>query len=300
MTLNSQPPERSGAIPTARAGLRKDLGDGLFLRSAAYEGFRAPSLNELYRPFRLGNNFTQSNAALEPERLYGVEFGAGDDMGALTWNLTGFWNRLSGAISNVTVGTGPGTFPGVGFLPAGGLYIQRQNVGSVRAYGLEGDAQWQLDPALALRAAFALTDAKVSGGTSAPQLTGKRPSQTPRWTMTGGVVVSPFRELTFEGDIRYETLRWSDDLNTLRLPEATTIDAKATWHVRPMIDLYFAADNLFNEKVATSRGGDQVVTYDAPRMLRRRHRRQSGALEVSGARRFNSPGFSFSGPLGPL
>ena len=42
-----------------------------------------------------------------------------------------------------------------------------------------------------------------------------------------------------------------------------------TWSdVTPMIDLYFAADNLFNEKVASSRGGDQVVTYDAPRMLR--------------------------------
>jgi outer membrane receptor protein involved in Fe transport len=248
--------------------VRKELGDGLFLRSSAYEGFRAPSLNELYRPFRLGNNFTQSNAALEPERLYGVELGAGDDMGALTWNLTGFWNRLSGAISNVTLGTGPGIFPGVGALPAGGLYILRQIVGSIRAYGLEGDTQWQIDPAFALRGAFTLTDAKVNGGTTAPQLSGKRPSQTPRWTVTGGVVTSPFTDLTLEGYVRYESLRFSDDLNTLRLPDATTIDVKATWHIMPMIDLYFAGDNLFNAKVATSRGADQVVTYDAPRMLR--------------------------------
>ncbi|HMI96638.1 MAG TPA: TonB-dependent receptor [Micropepsaceae bacterium] len=268
VTLDSHPASRSGAIPTARAGVRKELGDGLYLRSSAYEGFRAPSLNELYRPFRLGNNFTQSNAALEPERLYGVELGAGDDEGALTWNLTGFWNRLSGAISNVTVGTGPGTFPGVGFLPAGGLYIQRQNVGSIRAYGLEGDAQWELDPDFALRGAFTLTDAKVNGGTSAAQLTGKRPSQTPRWTVTGGVVASPFNDLTLEAYLRYESLRFSDDLNTLRLPDATTIDAKATWHIWPTTDLYLAVDNLFNAKVATSRGGDQVVTYDAPRMLR--------------------------------
>src|SRR5258708_984271 len=122
--------------------------------------------------------------------------------------------------------------------------------------------------AFALRGAFALTDAKVNGGTTAAQLTGKRPSQTPRWTVTGGVVATPFADLTLEGYVRYESLRFSDDLNTLRLPDATTIDAKATWHIMPTVDLYLAADNLFNAKVATSRGGDQVVTYDAPRMLR--------------------------------
>jgi len=268
ITLQDSFASSSGTVPTGRAGVRKELGDGVYLRSAAYEGFRAPSLNELYRPFRLANNFTESNPTLQPERLYGVELGAGDDEGAFTWALTGFWNRLAGAISNVTVGTGPGTFPDAGFLPAGGLLIQRQNVGSVQAYGLEGDAQWQLGEDFALRGAFTMTAAKVNGGSTAPQLTGRRPSQTPRWTVTGGVAASPFAALTLETYLRYESLRFSDDLNTLRLGDATTIDFKATWHVRPMVDLYLATDNLFNAKVASSRGGDQVVTYDAPRMLR--------------------------------
>ena len=268
LTLDSHPDSRSGAIPTGRLGVRKELGDGLFLRSAAYEGFRAPSLNELYRPFRLGNNFTLANAALEPERLYGVEVGAGDDQGAITWDVTAFWNRLSGAISNVTIGTGPGTFPGAGFLPAGGLLIQRQNVGYVRAYGLEGGARWQLDEEFALRGAFAVTDAQVNGGTAAPQLTGRRPSQTPRWTVTGGIVLTPFERLTLEGDLRYESLRFSDDQNTLRLPAATTVDVRATYGLTDTIAVYLAADNLFDANIATSKGGDGVVTYDAPRVLR--------------------------------
>ena len=268
VTLNSQPPSRSGAIPTARAGVRKDLGDGLFLRSAAYQGFRAPSLNELYRGFRLGNNFTLANSGLEPERLYGVEAGAGDDAGAFTWNVTGFWNRLSGAISNVTIGTGPGAFPIAGFLPAGGLLIERQNVGYIRAYGAEGEAQYLFNDMFGVHAAFAVTDARVNGGASAPQITGKRPSQTPRWTVTGGIIATPIDLVTLEANLRYESLRFSDDLNTLRLPAATTVDVRAIFHVTPTIDFYVAGDNLFDADVATSRGGDGVVTYDAPRVFR--------------------------------
>lgn len=267
ITLNSHPDDTSGTVPTARAGLRRELGDGLFVRSAAYEGFRAPSLNELYRSFRVGNNFTRANAALKPEKLYGVEVGVGDDEGAFTWDATAFWNKLSDGVTNVTLAAGPVTFPDV-TLPAGGLLLQRQNVGYIRALGAEGEAQWRLSSMLALRSAFSVTDARVNGQSVTPQLTGKRPAQTPRMTVTAGVVVDPFRELTLEGYLRYETARYSDDLNLLKLPGVTTIDVRATVHVTERVDLYLAADNLFNTRIATALGADGVFTYDAPRAIR--------------------------------
>lgn len=268
VTFQDEFTSRGGTIPTARAGIRKDIGDGLYIRTAGYEGFRAPSLNELYRPFRMQNNFTEANPNLVPERLYGAEIGIGGAEGPITWDVTGFWNRLSDAISNVTIGTGPGSFPDVGTLPAGGLFIQRQNVPGINALGSEGEAQWQLDDLVALRGAYSVTDARVEGGTAAPQLTGKRPAETPRLTITGGVVASPIRSVTVEGDVVYETLRWSDDQNTLPLPAATTFDAKITWHFLPQAGVYFAIDNITNAAVATSEGGDHVYTYDEPRAYR--------------------------------
>jgi outer membrane receptor protein involved in Fe transport len=268
ITLNNEFAARSGAIPTFRGGIRKDISTGLYLRAAGYEGFRAPSLNELYRPFRLANNFTEANPALEPERLYGAELGVGGVDGPLSWDLTGFWNRLSGAISNVTVGTGPGTFPDVGALPAGGLFIQRQNVGYVNAYGAEGEAQWRFDSQIALRGAFSVTDARVNGGTNAPQLTGKRPSQTPELSLTGGIVLDPLPAFTLEAYVRYDSRRFSDDQNTLVLPGATTLDTKVTWHFIPNAGAYVALDNLLNARIATSEGADHVYTYDAPRGVR--------------------------------
>jgi outer membrane receptor protein involved in Fe transport len=267
ITLDNPTSDASGSVPTARAGIRKDLGD-YFVRSAAYAGFRAPSLNELFRAFRVGNNFTLANSGLKPEQLQGVEIGAGDDDGAFTWNVTGFWNQISDAITNVTLATGPVTYPGAGFIPAGGQVLQRQNVGDIRAFGIEGDAQWSLSDALALRGAFNLTDAHVEGGTQAPQLTGKRPAQTPRWTVTGGIIVNPDPILSLEANVRYESLRWSDDQNTLRLGGVVIVDTRVNFHVTPMIDVYAAVDNVFNREVGTARGADQVLTIDAPRLFR--------------------------------
>jgi outer membrane receptor protein involved in Fe transport len=268
ITLNDHPADADGTVPTARAGLRHALGDGLFLRSAAYAGFRPPSLSELFRAFRQGNNFTLANSALKPERLYGVEAGVGDDDGAFTWDVTGFWNKISDAVTLVTLASGPGTFPGAGFIPAGGQLIQRQNVGDIGAYGMEGDAQWAIDSSLALRAGFNVTDAHVHGGTLAPQLTGKRPAQTPRWTITGGIVATPDPFVTLEAYLRYESLRWSDDLNALPLPAVATVDTRISFHVLPTMDVYAAIDNLFDAEVTTMRGADGVANIEAPRMFR--------------------------------
>jgi outer membrane cobalamin receptor len=209
-----------------------------------------------------------ANAALQPERLHGAEIGFGDIAGPITWNVTGFWNRLSGAIYNVTAGVGPGTFPDAGFLPVGGLFLQRQNVGFIQAFGSEGDVQWRVADLLALRAAFSVTDARVNGGTKLPQLTGKRPAQTARLSATGGFVLFPVPEVTIETDMIYQSKSFSDDPNTLPLPGAATFNATVTWHFVPRAGLYFAAENIGNTHVAISQTPDHIYSYDQPRAFR--------------------------------
>ena len=49
-----------------RASFAYRLGGGVSLRGSAYGGFRAPTLNELYRGFRAGNTQTNPNEALAP------------------------------------------------------------------------------------------------------------------------------------------------------------------------------------------------------------------------------------------
>ena len=268
ITLDQHPPARHGIVPTARMGARRDFSDGLYLRSAAYAGFRVPTLNELYRPFRLGNNVTEANAALTPEKLYGFELGVGGAQGPVTWDATLFWNQLHSAITNVTIGVGPGTFPSVGFIPAGGLLIQRQNAGDINATGVEGEAHWRMDDDLSAWLASEAVDARVDGGTQAPQLTGKRPAQAAPWTLTAGLELSPFERLSASVDLRYEGPRFADDRNTLRLASAATIDARIAWRATDSIALYAAGDNLFNAAVPSTESADYVINYGAPRILR--------------------------------
>ncbi|MBV9539710.1 MAG: TonB-dependent receptor, partial [Alphaproteobacteria bacterium] len=268
VTANQILPSKSGVVPTARFGLRQELGDGWYLRGAAYGGFRAPTLNELYRPFRLGNNITQANPALTPEKLYGAELGLGQTGNAFSWSLTGFYNQLHGAITNVTVAHGPIAVPGLGTVPAGGLLIQRQNAGNVIANGIEGDAQWSVTDWLALTAAFDYVDAHVDGGIAAAQLTGKRPSQAPRFTLTGGFRAMPFDRLTVSANLHSESVRFADDQNTLRLPAATTVDARISYRLWDGLSAYIAGDNLFFAEAATTESADFVTNYAAPRVLR--------------------------------
>ncbi len=248
-------PNRSGTLPTARAGVRYQVSDDLTLRGAAYEGFRAPSLNELYRPFRVGQVTTLANAALVPEKLYGAELGLGNDSGPLTWQATVFYNQLHDAIGSVTVGTN---------------LLQRENIGNINAFGVEADAAYAPNDWASVHAAFDAVDAHV-------QSTGLRPQQAPRWTVTGGVELTPFKPLTVDVNLRYESLRFSDDLNTpsLALDAATTIDARVSWAFTDKLSAYVYGDNLFNARVGSTAQFQNmtdgtvgpVTNYAAPRIV---------------------------------
>lgn len=253
---------RDGVVPTARFGARHNFFDGEFLRAAAYAGFRAPSLNELYRPFRVGNNVTDANANLSPEELYGAEVGWGGTINRLTWDATGFFNQLHNAVGNVTIGS---VF--CSGKPCGTLY-QRQNAGDVNALGAEGEATETLTDTLALRGAFSVTDARFQD--NARNLSGKRPAQSPRLVTTGGLVWTPLPEWQFGGDVRWVGAQFEDDLNQYRLGSVLVADLKAEWHFRENISLIGKIDNVADATVNTGEtsfeaNGSPVVSLGAPR-----------------------------------
>ncbi|WP_269515905.1 TonB-dependent receptor [Brevundimonas subvibrioides] len=267
-TLDETDPDRSGEVLSARLAVRRALAPGLAARAAAYSGFRPATLNELHRSFRVGNDLTEANAALVPETLQGVETGLAWQGSATTLTGTVFWNRIEDAIVNVTLGTGPGTFPRAGFVPAGGVLRQRQNAGTIDATGLELTAGHRLGETLALDAALSVTDAEVDGGTAAPQLTGLRPAQAPVWSASAGADWRATDRLSLIVRARYESRRFEDDLNSRVLDGAITADARAEWTVRDGVTLYAAADNLFDAGVAVAESGDGVEGYGPPRTLR--------------------------------
>jgi len=266
-TLDEADPERSGEVVSARLAARRMIGGGWAARAAAYSGFRPATLNELHRPFRVGNDLTEANAGLVPETLQGVEAGLAFEgpISALTATL--FWNRIDDAIVNVTIGEGPGTFPRAGFVPAGGVLRQRQNAGTIEATGVEISARQTLRGGLDLIGAVSITDARVDGGTSAPQLTGLRPAQAPIWSASAGIDWRASHRLSLAARARYESKRFDDDLNSRVLGAAVRMDVRADWRINDTASLWLAADNLFDADVQVSETGTGVKGLAPPRLV---------------------------------
>ncbi|MFQ3665347.1 MAG: TonB-dependent receptor, partial [Sphingomonadaceae bacterium] len=249
-------PDRSGWQATWRAGLawQPAGAEALTFRAAGWSGWRLPTLNELHRPFRAGQDATAANPLLEPERSIGVDAGVTfAPLASVGLSLTVFHARLSDAVANVTLAEGPGSFPGVGFVGAGGAYRQRLNLPAIRSTGVEADATLSFGP-WGLGAGLAWTRARMDGGTLAPDITGNRPAQTPAIWGTLGASYTKGR-LAARLDLRGEGLRFEDDRNQRRLAGVATLDAGIQLRLGQGIALTFDAHNLSDRFVATGFSG---------------------------------------------
>ena len=266
-TLDESDPDRSGEVFSARIAARREIGAGQGIRVAAYTGFRPATLNELHRPFRVGNDLTEANAALEPERLTGVEAGWAWTGARASVTATAVWTEVEQALVNVTVGVGPGVFPRAGFVPAGGVLRQRRNAGTIEGTGVEIDGRVEVTDALSLRAALSATDARLDGGSDAPQLTGLRPAQAPIWSATAGLDWRATDSLTMAADLRWDSRRFDDDLNSRVLDAARTTGLRADWSISPVATLWLTADNLFDETVEVSETATGIAGFGPTRTL---------------------------------
>jgi len=223
---------------TPRAGLLWHVSDGLALRGSVYGGFRAPSLNELYRPFRVGNVQTLANPELGPERLVGGELGVNHAVSArFSWRATGFWDRVDDPIANVTRSA------------TSALIIrQRQNLGRARVRGLSVEADYQLAHALRLQASYLLSDARVTEFSAAPEIVGNLLPQVPRQRASVRLDYLHPRVVNVSLRGRYESLRYDDDQNQLPLASLFVADLTLDRPLGGSWGAFVSAQNLFDRR----------------------------------------------------
>jgi vitamin B12 transporter len=257
--------DRSGWESTGRAGFAWAGSDAIKLRGALYKGWRLPTLNELYRPFRVGADATAANELLSPERLKGAELGVDLESGGFRFGATAFTNTLNNAIANVGIGVGPGTFPGVGFVAAGGVYRQRRNLDAIDSKGIELDASFAVRD-VTLRAGYAYVDATVASSGAAATLDGLRPAQVPRHFANVGIAYDN-DAVNANVSARYVGGQFEDDVNSRRLRSAFTLDAGLGYRLAEKFRIELRAENLFDARVEAAIGSDGVIERAAPRTL---------------------------------
>jgi len=259
-------PPRAGTELSAHLGAGTQAAPGLALRMAAATAFRLPTLNELYRPFRVGLDATAANPDLLPERAHAAEAGIDwTPRAGLAVSLTGYRQRLERPIANVTLARGPGTFPQVGFVAAGGSFRERRNLSAIRSLGLEAEARARLGAAT-LSAAWAVTDARVEAEGPAAPLNGRPPAQTPKHQLSATLTLRPApAEVSLS--LRHLSAQAEDDLGERRLPPATTIDASVSVPLGRGLVLLLRGENLLNEEVVAGVSAAGIRDLAQPRTL---------------------------------
>jgi hypothetical protein len=264
ITLSETPVDREGHVATGRVSLFAWGGQA---RVSLFRTFRPPSLNELHRPFRVGNDVTEANADLVPEVLEGLDIDLKKQWQGLGGDWTGivtlYASRLKDPITNVTIGVGPGVLPRVGFLPAGGTLRQRLNAGQIDAKGLEAGLTWVSagtgpQPEVALR--LSMVDTEVDGGALLPALSGLRPAQSAPWASYVGLTL-PLRDgpqLTVA--LRGEGARFEDDLNTRELKAYQALDLRASWALRRDLDMFVSGENVTGTRIMTAISGAGILS----------------------------------------
>lgn len=229
-----------------RISLLHPLNERISLTASAYRAFRAPTLNELYRSFRVGPVFTLSNHLLRAERLTGSE--AGLRVTTLEKRLdvrgTFFWSEIVNPIANVTLMMQPMPPPP----PSPLITRQRQNLGRTRSRGIEFDAAARLSETLRVSCGYQYVAATVVRFPTNRALEGLWIPQVPRHQLTLQARYSHASWLTASIQGRFVGAQFDDDQNQLRLDRYFTLDAMVARSFGHGLEVFAAAENLLNQR----------------------------------------------------
>jgi outer membrane receptor protein involved in Fe transport len=231
------------------------------VRASVYEGFRAPTLNELYRVFRVRNDVTVANERLKPERLTGGELGVEQRWRAVDARVTGFWTEITDIVANVTLAS---PLPDC---PTGTTCRQRQNLELARVRGVEAEAEYRPAPAWRLTAGYLFSDSRVARASQQPALEGKRLAQVPAHSGSLGVRYHNPAVMTAALTARLGGTQYEDDLNTLPLGGFALVDVYLGRQLVRGVDIFGAVENLFDTTYAVGRTAEGTVTIGAPRLV---------------------------------
>jgi outer membrane receptor protein involved in Fe transport len=236
-------PDRSQNAFSPRLTLRNQVNSHVSWNASVYRAFRAPTLNELYRSFRQGNTLTEDNPNLIAEHLSGGDAGVAVTgfSGKLQAHGTVFYNQIVDPVANVTLNTTPTL-----------ITRQRQNLGRINAPGVEFGVTAGIVRDFTISCGYQFVDSKVSSFPANTGLVGLWVAQVPHNSFTFQARYSNPRILTVSVTGRAIGNSFDDDQNMFPLGSFFVLDAMVSRRVGAAVEVYGAAENLFNATYYTA------------------------------------------------
>ena len=259
---NAALPDKRDTVISPRVAAIYRVTDLVSVWANIGEGFRAPTLNELYRQFRVGTVLTLANNQLGPERLRGGEVGLQvSPFRQVAWRTTWFDNRITGPVSNVT-------------LSASGANVtqQRQNLGATRVSGVQTSVDYRAGGSWKVSGAYIYQHARVTANDANTALVDKLLPQAPRHRGSLQVTFADARLVTASLELLAMGRQFDDDLNARAvpgntaagLPKYAVVSLSVSRAIGPRLSAFVGVQNLFNREYIV---GTLPTTVGSPRLV---------------------------------
>lgn len=243
-------PERTQDALSPSGSILFQATDEISLYFNASRSFRSPTLNELYRGFRVGSVITNPNENLVAEKANNFETGL--SYGKQNFYVRGnfYFTEVNDAVSNVTVNTTETL-----------IFRQRQNAGKTRVKGLEIEAETRVSD-FNFSFGYLLADAEFADFPSNTAIEGLRLPQVPLHQFTFQTRYANQKGWSFSLQGRAGSEQFDNDLNTLTLEPFFQLDVFGAKRFAEKWQVFVGIENIFN--TSYSIGRTPVRTVNSP------------------------------------
>ena len=237
-------PDRGQNAFSPRLTTSYHAGEHTVVYASAYRAFRAPTLNELYRSFRVGNVQTLANPYLRAEHFTGGEGGVRVTtlQDRMTIYGVGFWGFVTDPVANVTLSTTPNL-----------IVRMRENLGRIQAPGLQAGINYTISNRIWFSCAYQFINSTVSSFSANPALVGNQVPLVPKNEFVfQGTWAAPQKILVaIQG--RTASNEFDDDQNLLPLGAYFVLSATVSRPLPKGFDVFSQGENLTNDQYEIAR-----------------------------------------------
>lgn len=252
------------------------------LRTAAYQAFHAPGMNNTLRSYASssgGNYFANPN--LTPETMTGYEFGSDYRWKQGFFQATAFNNFVRNAVATyslsstsatdvslaqslcgVTNGANPlSVVAGNCVSKSISYYTNNQNL---QSQGLELQFHHDLNPMWAVDAGYAYTKTWLTSTTTsdAPYI-GNQVGGVPANIGNAGLTFYPIPKASLTANVRYVGNSWMNTSHSLPVPAYAVVGMRANYELTQQASIFASVVNLFNRNYITFNSATQSTSYQA-------------------------------------
>jgi len=266
-------PERNDTVFSPKVAALYKISERASVWGSIGKGFRAPTLNELYRQFRVGTILTLANDQLGPERLKNGEIGVSLlPVAGLSVRSIWFDNRVDNPVANVTVTGAAAIALSTACGAPGTTCQQRQNLGLTRIWGWQNDVDYRLGTEWRIGAGYLYNQARVKEFAANPALVGKFLPQVPENRGSIHVAYTNPKIASLSASVLIFGRQYNEDTNTgtvpgeseAGLPSYATVEFSASRVITKNFDVFFGVQNVFDEEYFV---GLAPTTIGTPRLI---------------------------------